>query len=93
MLTLTSIQNLPLLLVQNGSPGGEGVLGRVWEKIAPEITIFQAKKIITMNPSNPEGTHVAVRDGPILGVGSLEAVKLCGFEKYDVEISQRSDCH
>ncbi|MFM7395298.1 MAG: amidohydrolase [Cyanobium sp.] len=24
-----------------------------------------------MNPSNPEGTHVAVRDGKVLGVGSL----------------------
>jgi len=40
----------------------------------PDITIFQAKKIVTMNPSNPEGTHIAVRDGRILGVGSLEEV-------------------
>ena len=38
------------------------------------IAIFTAKKIITMNPSNPEGTHIAVRDGRILGVGSLEEV-------------------
>ena len=33
------------------------------------ITVFAARKIVTMNPSNPEGTHVAVRDGMILGVG------------------------
>ena len=40
----------------------------------PDITIYQAKKIITMNPSNPEGTHIAVREGRILGVGILEEV-------------------
>jgi predicted amidohydrolase YtcJ len=32
-------------------------------------TIFQARKIITMNPSRPLATHVAVRDGRILGAG------------------------
>jgi predicted amidohydrolase YtcJ len=35
------------------------------------ITIYQARKIITMNPSRPLATHVAVRDGLILGTGSL----------------------
>jgi len=28
-----------------------------------EITIYKAKQIITMNPSNPEGTYIAVREG------------------------------
>ncbi len=36
------------------------------------ITVFIAKKIITMNPSWPEATAIAVRDGEILEVGSLE---------------------
>ncbi len=45
--------------------------------MSAEITIFQAKKIITLNPSNPEGTHVAVREGRILGVGSLDDVTGC----------------
>lgn len=49
------------------------------------ITIYQAKKIITMNPSNPEGTHVAVRDGLILGVGSLDEV--AGWGEYDLDTS------
>lgn len=31
--------------------------------------VFQAKKIITMDPNQPEATHVAVRDGKILAVG------------------------
>jgi predicted amidohydrolase YtcJ len=35
-------------------------------------TIFRARKIITMNPSQPAATHVAVRDGRILGAGSLQ---------------------
>ena len=39
------------------------------------ITVFVARKIITMNPSWPEGTAVAVRDGRILEVGTLETLK------------------
>jgi predicted amidohydrolase YtcJ len=38
------------------------------------ITIYRARRIITMNPSNPEGTHVAVREGRVLGIGSYEDV-------------------
>jgi predicted amidohydrolase YtcJ len=34
-----------------------------------QITVFKAKKIITMDHNNPEATHVAVRDGVILAVG------------------------
>ena len=52
------------------------------------ITIYQAKKVITMNPSNPEGTHVAVRDGVILGVGSLEEVAGWGDYKLDNSFSE-----
>lgn len=37
-----------------------------------EITVFIAKKIITMNPSNPTANAVAVKDGKILSVGSLK---------------------
>jgi predicted amidohydrolase YtcJ len=47
------------------------------------ITVFSAKKIITMNPSNPEGTHVAVRDGRILGVGTLK--ELAGWGEYGLD--------
>lgn len=36
-----------------------------------ETTIYVAKKILTMNPNQPEVTHVAVRDGRILGAGVL----------------------
>ncbi|WP_088279182.1 amidohydrolase [Ideonella sp. A 288] len=34
-------------------------------------TVYAARKILTMNPARPEATHVAVRDGRILGVGAL----------------------
>lgn len=34
-----------------------------------EITLFQAKKIVTMDLNVPTATHVAVRDGRILAVG------------------------
>lgn len=41
-------------------------------------TVYPARKIITMNPMQPEATHVAVRDGRVLGVGSLEEVSAWG---------------
>ena len=47
------------------------------------ITIFVAKAIVTMNPSNPAATHVAVRDGRILGAGTLEEVK--GWGEYTLD--------
>ena len=40
-----------------------------------QTTIFSARKIITMNASHPLATHVAVRDGRILGAGTLEDLK------------------
>lgn len=39
------------------------------------ITVFTAKKFITMNDSQPTATAVAVRDGKILSVGSLADLK------------------
>lgn len=46
-------------------------------------TIYAAKRIITMNPSRPFATHVAVRDGRILCVGSLEEVSSWGDATVD----------
>ena len=40
-----------------------------------EITVFTARRIITMNPSNPTATAVAVRDGKILEAGSLTTLQ------------------
>lgn len=39
------------------------------------ITVFVAKKVVTMDPSNPTATAVAVSDGKILSVGSLDDLK------------------
>lgn len=39
-----------------------------------DTVVFSARKIVTMNPSRPEATHVAVREGRIVAVGSLEEV-------------------
>jgi len=40
-----------------------------------DITLFRAKKIITMDPNLPEATHVAVKDGRILAVGDADCAK------------------
>jgi predicted amidohydrolase YtcJ len=39
------------------------------------ITVFVAKKIVTMDPGWPAGTAVAVRDGRVLSVGTLDDLK------------------
>ena len=46
-------------------------------------TIYRARRILTMNPSRPEATHVAVRDGRILGAGTLEELK--GWGDYTLD--------
>ena len=40
--------------------------------------VFKAKKIITMDPNQPEATHVAVRDGRILAVGGADCAAAWG---------------
>ncbi len=48
-----------------------------------DIKIFSARKIVTMSHNQPEATHVAVRDGKILGVGDLP--DLAGWGAYDLD--------
>ncbi len=52
-------------------------------------TIFQARKIITMNPMQPEATHVAVRDGRILGVGSAGELQGWGPVTLDTRFADK----
>ncbi len=40
--------------------------------MSKSVTVFSARKIITMDPAVEEATHVAVRDGIILEVGDLD---------------------
>lgn len=47
------------------------------------ITVFQARKILTMNPQQPEATHVAVRDGRVLAVGDLARMQTLGAYALD----------
>jgi predicted amidohydrolase YtcJ len=47
------------------------------------ITIYQARKIVTLHDVVPEATHVAVRDGRVLGAGSLD--DLTGWGEYTVD--------
>ncbi|QDM24044.1 amidohydrolase [Tardiphaga sp. vice352] len=39
-----------------------------------DTVIFSARRIVTMNPSRPQATHVAVREGRVVAVGSLAEV-------------------
>jgi predicted amidohydrolase YtcJ len=49
----------------------------------PDIKIFKARKIITMDVNWPEATHVAVRDGRILAVGGEDEATAWGVGKID----------
>ena len=53
------------------------------------ITIFAAREIVTMNPSNPTATHVAVRDGRILGAGTLDEVAGWGDHELDTTFADQ----
>lgn len=46
-------------------------------------TVYVARKIITLNPAQPEATHLAVRDGRILAVGDLERMRAWGHFELD----------
>ena len=46
-------------------------------------TIYCARRILTMNPRRPEATHVAVRDGHVLGTGALE--DLAGWGDHELD--------
>ena len=56
--------------------------------LSGKITVFTAKKIVTMDPGWPEGTAVAVMDGRILSVGSFDDLKPW-LDKYPFEVDDR----
>lgn len=53
------------------------------------ITIYNARRILTMNPARPEASHVAVRDGRILGVGDLDELAGWGAHTLDDRFAQK----
>lgn len=52
-------------------------------------TIYAARKILTMNPAKPEVSHVAVRDGLIVGAGSLDELERWGAYKLDEQFADK----
>jgi len=48
-----------------------------------EITVFRARRILTMDPACPEATHVAVREGRILAVGGAAETAAWGPARTD----------
>ena len=54
-----------------------------------EITVFEARKILTMDPNRPEATHVAVRDGYILAVGDAACADQWGDVRHDRSLADK----
>ena len=69
-------------LAQDGSPVPVAGTPAIESSSGP-ITIFVAKEIVTQNPDLPEATHVAVREGRVLGAGTLDT--LSGWGEYTLD--------
>jgi predicted amidohydrolase YtcJ len=54
----------------------------------PKITVFKAKKIITMDRNRPEATHVAILDGRILAVGDADCANQWGPVTQDLSLAE-----
>ncbi|MCL4745155.1 MAG: amidohydrolase [Burkholderiaceae bacterium] len=52
-------------------------------------TIFAARRVLTMNPARPAATHVAVRDGLVVGAGSLEELARWGPHTLDARFAAK----
>ncbi|MGN6116875.1 MAG: amidohydrolase, partial [Nitrobacter sp.] len=48
-----------------------------------DTVVYRASKIITMDPTRPEATHVAVRDGLIVAVGDADCATPWGDFRRD----------
>lgn len=53
------------------------------------ITVYSAKRILTMDNARPEATHVAVKQGRVLGVGSLQELQMYGPNVIDNRFSDK----
>ena len=53
----------------------------------PETVIYQARTILTMDPSCPRATHVAVREGRVLAVGDEAACRAWGPARLDTSFA------
>jgi predicted amidohydrolase YtcJ len=53
------------------------------------ITVYEARKILTMNPARPVATHVAVRDGIVLGAGTREELAGWGPQTLDRRFAEK----
>lgn len=54
-----------------------------------KTTLYPARKVITMNPNRPLADCVAVRDGRILGTGSLEELARWGEHRVDTRFQHQ----
>lgn len=50
---------------------------------SPPYVVYRAREVLTMNPSSPRASAVAVRDGRILGVGDPDTLAGWGAHRVD----------
>ena len=54
-----------------------------------EITVFRARKIVTMNPLQPQAIHVVTREGRILAVGDVDVALGWGAARIDDSLADK----
>ncbi len=57
--------------------------------MAEAVTVFVARRVITMNPSLPDATHVAMREGRILAVGGTAEMADIGAAETDTRFADK----
>ncbi len=84
---------LTILLALQGCSGVEDLNESAkTKKNTNDISIYQARNIITMNPEQPNGTALAVLNGKILALGSLEDV-LASIDSHRHQVDSRYKDH
>jgi predicted amidohydrolase YtcJ len=56
---------------------------------AATTVVYAARRIVTMDPARPEATHVAVREGRVLAVGALDAMRAWGAFELDERLADK----
>ena len=54
-----------------------------------DAVIFEARRIVTMNPNRPAAIYVAVRDGRILGGGTHHELSTWGASRIDRSLADK----
>ena len=85
IVSIAFVLSIPRLTVAQ-APSLQEIGGKVMASQLPEVVIYRAKEIVTLDPAQPTVQAVAVVGDRILATGTLEQLKTAvGVQKYSVD--------